>query len=103
VLAANWTVSPNPSRVGQPVVLRPPVTTLGSGRSPSGTVPLTVFVYDAGGREVSRQEVSSLDGPIPLPGRDLSGPGLAAGAYWVRLVSSAQPGRPVTVPLRRTR
>jgi hypothetical protein len=104
VLAANWTVSPNPSRVGQPVILRPPVVTnLGSGRDRVGTGSLTVFVYDASGREVGRQEVSALDGPIPVPSRDLPGPGLAAGAYWVRLVSSAQPGRPVTVPLRRTR
>jgi hypothetical protein len=104
VLATNWTVSPNPSRVGQPIVLRPPAATaLGSGRDRVGTGPVTVFVYDAGGREVCRQEVSSLDGPIPVPSRDLSGPGLAAGAYWVRLVASAQPGRPVTVPLRRTR
>jgi hypothetical protein len=104
VPAVNWTVCPNPSRVGQPIVLQPPVvTTLGSERSLSGTASLTMSVYDVAGREVSHEEVSSLDGPIPVPSRDLSGSGLAAGAYWVRLVSSAQPGRPVTVPLRVTR
>lgn len=100
--ASTWTASPNPSRPGQAIVLRQPVVAaIENGDSSGG--PVTVVVFDAGGREVSRQAANSRSGLLDIPTRDAAGRELAAGAYWARVVATDGSTRTFTVSFRRTR
>lgn len=98
--APSWVACPNPSHEGQAVTLLASRTGMASvDATPAG--PATVLVFDAAGREIGRQEVSSLAMPVPVPTRDGSGHELTAGAYWARIVPAE--GAAVTVSFRRTR
>jgi hypothetical protein len=102
LMMATWTASPNPSRAGQSVVLRPSVLVAAAYHgTPDG--PVTIVVFDPSGREVSRQAVDTLLEPLQVPTRDPAGHELAAGAYWAQVVPVDGSTRPVTVPFRRTR
>lgn len=102
LVASTWIASPNPSRAGQSVVLQPSFTTAAKNdQTPGG--PVTVVVFDAGGREVSRQAAGSRFEPLSVSTRDAAGHELAAGAYWAQVVSADASSRPTTVSFRLTR
>jgi hypothetical protein len=102
LVASSWTASPNPSRAGQSIVLQSPVGFAARNDQASGD-PVTVIVFDAGGREVNRLPAGSLIEPLSVPTRDAAGHELAAGAYWARVVPADGSSRAVTVSFRRTR